>query len=153
VQWRVSVIHNHVRPMALKLYRRHRTECEGSHPEDSRSGEFEEGRRGWRRCACQIHASGTGSSSIDPSPISASGESSVRCFGWEEPYERDLEFGQARGPEPVPARMSPAASSSLPWQGLCVCEATAIRGVFLTQIYMHLDPISLDEIERISPLA
>ncbi len=45
--------------MALKLYRRHRTECEGSHPEDSRSGEFEEGRRGWKRCACQIHASGT----------------------------------------------------------------------------------------------
>ena len=45
--------------MALKLYRRHRTECEGGHPEDSRSGEFEEGRRGWKRCGCLIHASGT----------------------------------------------------------------------------------------------
>jgi integrase len=43
----------------LKLYRRHRLECEGGHPEDSRSGEFEEGRRGWKRCACIIHASGT----------------------------------------------------------------------------------------------
>jgi integrase len=45
--------------MALKLYRRHRKECEGGHAEDSRSGEFEEGRRGWKRCACLIHASGT----------------------------------------------------------------------------------------------
>jgi integrase len=45
--------------MALKLYRRHRTECEGGHPEDTRSGEFEEGRRGWKKCACLIHVSGT----------------------------------------------------------------------------------------------
>jgi integrase len=45
--------------MAVKLYRRHRKECEGSHPEDSRSGEFEESRRGWKRCGCLIHASGT----------------------------------------------------------------------------------------------
>jgi len=45
--------------MALRLYRRHRKECEGGHPEDARSGEFEEGRRGWKRCACLIHASGT----------------------------------------------------------------------------------------------
>ena len=43
--------------MALKLYRRHRKECEGGHPEDSRTGEFGEGRRGWKRCA--IHAAGT----------------------------------------------------------------------------------------------
>jgi hypothetical protein len=45
--------------MALKLYRRHRIECEGGHPEDSKSGEFEEGRRGWKKCACLIHVSGT----------------------------------------------------------------------------------------------
>ena len=45
--------------MALKLYRRHRRECEGGHPEDTRSGEFEEGRRGWKKCACLIHVSGT----------------------------------------------------------------------------------------------
>jgi integrase len=45
--------------MALKLYRRHRKECEGGHSEDAKSGEFEEGRRGWKRCACLIHASGT----------------------------------------------------------------------------------------------
>ena len=45
--------------MALKLYRRHRKECEGGHPEDARTGQFEEGRRGWKKCACLIHASGT----------------------------------------------------------------------------------------------
>jgi hypothetical protein len=45
--------------MALKLYRRRRKECEGGHPEDAKSGEFEEGRRDWKRCACLIHASGT----------------------------------------------------------------------------------------------
>ncbi|PYR95719.1 MAG: hypothetical protein DMG16_29780 [Acidobacteria bacterium] len=45
--------------MALKLYRRHRKECEGSHAEDTRSGEFEEGRRGWKKCGCLIHASGS----------------------------------------------------------------------------------------------
>ena len=35
------------------------TECEGKHAEDARSGEFEEGRRGWKKCACLIHVSGT----------------------------------------------------------------------------------------------
>jgi len=45
--------------MALKLYRRRRKECEGGHPEDARTGEFEEGRRGWKRCACVIHVAGT----------------------------------------------------------------------------------------------
>lgn len=45
--------------MALRLYRRHRKECEVGRPEDFKSGEFEEGRRGWRHCGCPIHASGT----------------------------------------------------------------------------------------------
>ena len=45
--------------MALTLYRRHRPACEGGHAENARSGEFEEGRRGWKKCACLIHISGT----------------------------------------------------------------------------------------------
>lgn len=45
--------------MGLKIYRRHRLECEAGHPEDSRSGDWEESRRGWKRCNCQIHISGT----------------------------------------------------------------------------------------------
>jgi hypothetical protein len=34
--------------MALKLYRRHRKEREAGHPEDERTGEVEERRRGWK---------------------------------------------------------------------------------------------------------
>jgi integrase len=45
--------------MPLNLYRRHRQECEGGHTEESRSGEFEERKKGWKRCACFIFASGT----------------------------------------------------------------------------------------------
>jgi site-specific recombinase XerD len=45
--------------MALNLYRRHRRECQGGHPEESRSGDFEERKKGWKRCACPIFASGT----------------------------------------------------------------------------------------------
>ncbi len=45
--------------MPLNLYRRHRQECEAGHPEESRSGEFEERKKGWKRCSCHIFASGT----------------------------------------------------------------------------------------------
>jgi hypothetical protein len=45
--------------MALHLYRRHRRECLAGHAEDSRSGEFDERRKGWKRCECLIYVSGT----------------------------------------------------------------------------------------------
>lgn len=45
--------------MALTLYRRHRLECEAGHPEDAKSGEWDERRKGWKRCNCLIHLSGT----------------------------------------------------------------------------------------------
>lgn len=45
--------------VALNLYRRHRQECEAGHLLESRSGEFEERKKGWKRCACFIFASGT----------------------------------------------------------------------------------------------
>jgi hypothetical protein len=41
------------------LYRRHRQGCEGGHPADLRSGEFDERKKGWKRCACVIFVSGT----------------------------------------------------------------------------------------------
>jgi integrase len=43
----------------INLYRRHRQECEAGHPNRSTSGEFEERKKGWKKCACLIHASGT----------------------------------------------------------------------------------------------
>lgn len=46
--------------MTLHLYRRHRLDCEAKRPEDSRSSEREERRKGWgRKCYCPIHLSGT----------------------------------------------------------------------------------------------
>jgi len=45
--------------MALNLYRRHRPDCEGGREFDSRSGEFEERKKSWRKCSCLIFASGT----------------------------------------------------------------------------------------------
>ena len=37
--------------MALNLYRRHRQDCTGKHPEDSRSAELEERSKAWKRAA------------------------------------------------------------------------------------------------------
>ncbi len=45
--------------MGLHLYRRHRRECKGGHPEDFISSELDERRKGFRRCECPITASGT----------------------------------------------------------------------------------------------
>src|ERR1700733_12944775 len=43
----------------MVVYRRHRRDCKVGHLEDSRSGEFDERRKGWKRCDCPIFASGT----------------------------------------------------------------------------------------------
>jgi site-specific recombinase XerD len=43
----------------LALYRRHRLNCKGGHPHNSRTSEYDERKKGWRRCECPIYASGT----------------------------------------------------------------------------------------------
>jgi len=45
--------------VALNLYRRHRRECKAGYPEQHLSSEFEERKRGWKRCECPIIVSGT----------------------------------------------------------------------------------------------
>jgi integrase len=46
--------------MALHLYRRHRTDCTAGRPNEFRSSELDERRKGWgRQCRCQIQISGT----------------------------------------------------------------------------------------------
>lgn len=45
--------------MGLALYRRHRRECKAGHPEELRSSEYDERRKGWKRCECPIIVSGT----------------------------------------------------------------------------------------------
>jgi integrase len=44
--------------VGLNLYRRHRSSCKAGHPHNHRSGEFEERKKGWKRCDCPIVASG-----------------------------------------------------------------------------------------------
>jgi hypothetical protein len=44
--------------MAWHLYRRHRRDCVAGRPYDSRSGESDEHRKGWKRCGCRIYVSG-----------------------------------------------------------------------------------------------
>jgi integrase/recombinase XerD len=45
--------------MGLNLYRRHRRDCKASHPEEHLSSEFDERKKGWKRCECPIFVSGT----------------------------------------------------------------------------------------------
>ena len=45
--------------MAPQLCRRHCGDCEAGRSENSESGQFEEGRIGWKRCAYLIHSAGS----------------------------------------------------------------------------------------------
>lgn len=45
--------------MALNVYRRHRRHCFGGHPEDASSSLLQERAKGWKRCDCDVHVSGT----------------------------------------------------------------------------------------------
>ena len=101
--------------MALKLYRRHRRECEGGHPEDARSGEFEEGRRGWKKCACLIHVSGTLGGKFNRRQTAKSdwGEAKALVASWEKADGWD---GKVE-PAPLPRFLRPfLAASPLPMQ-------------------------------------
>src|SRR4051794_10957246 len=43
----------------LALYRRHRQNCKGNHPQNGRTSEYDERKKGWKRCECPISISGT----------------------------------------------------------------------------------------------
>jgi hypothetical protein len=62
--------------MPLTLYRRHGKQCKASHAEGSFTGEFEESRRGAKRCSCIIHASGTLAGKFN--------RKRTGCFKWDE---------------------------------------------------------------------
>src|ERR1051326_9171578 len=44
--------------MPLNLYRRHQGKCEAGHPLDKRTSEFEERKKGSKKCGCYIFPSG-----------------------------------------------------------------------------------------------
>lgn len=90
--------------MRLSLYRRHRLECEAKalHPEDSRTYEADEKRKGYKgRCRCLIHVSGT----LNGKRV----RQSTNTTDWDEAraVAGGLETGSsviAPPAEPVPAR-------------------------------------------------
>lgn len=94
--------------MALKLYRRHRKECEAGLPEDARTGEVEERRRGWKKCACLIHASGTLSGRFNRKQTGKTdwGEAKAVAEKWEASQSWDGTAPSPQRPEPPP--QSPA---------------------------------------------
>ena len=101
--------------MALKLYRRHRKECEGRHPEEARSGEFEEGRRGWKKCACLIHVSGTLGGKFNRKQTGKSdwNEAKALVAAWEKAQSWEGETAATTQPDvsPGPVRMTIAAAA------------------------------------------
>jgi integrase len=107
--------------MALKLYRRHRKECEGGHLEDARSGEFEEGRRGWKRCACLIHCSGTLGGKFNRKQTSKSDWDGAKAVvaSWETANSWEGKIERA----PTPA--APTVSTFVPSR-MTIADATKI---------------------------
>jgi integrase len=85
--------------VALSLYRRHREACEAGCAFDSRSGEFEERKRGWKRCGCLIFASGT-----------LGRKFSRRCLNtddWDKARQAADDYGKADSWAGVPAAPPP----------------------------------------------
>jgi integrase len=97
--------------MALQLYRRHRKECEAGRQEDFKSGPLEEGRRGWKKCSCLIHVSGsiagrfgrrsTGERDWEKAGTVVGGWVTARSWLSEGPL---AELEPVPAPDPLPAR-------------------------------------------------
>ncbi|MGH9403679.1 MAG: tyrosine-type recombinase/integrase [Terriglobia bacterium] len=75
------------------------------HPEDARTGQFEEGRRGWKKCACLIHASGTLAGRFSRRQTGKTDWGAARAVAalWEEAGSWD---GERRPEPPAPAPVS-----------------------------------------------
>jgi hypothetical protein len=86
----------------LNLYRRHRRDCAAGRAEESRSGELEDRKKGWKRCACHIFASSTiaGKSRGTNTGTPNWDEAKVVAGQWEKANSFD---GQIVPPPPPPA--------------------------------------------------
>jgi integrase len=108
--------------MALNLYRRHREDCEARYPKEFRSGEFDERKKGWKRCACVIFASGTLGGKFLRKSTGTRDWSEARRIA--EVYERVGSWsGKPQLPAPVPA-VSPEPSRIAIAEAITVFLAT-----------------------------
>jgi integrase/recombinase XerD len=92
--------------MPLALYRRHRRDCKGGHPQNSRTSEYDERKKGWQRCECPIFVSGTLGGTFK--------RQNTGKWQWDDArpliltYEQGKNWGTAPTPEPQPKSV-PAA--------------------------------------------
>src|SRR5438045_2037940 len=86
--------------MPMKLYRRHQQDCAGNHLQRSTSYESDEGRRGWKRCTCMIHASGT--------IAGAKNRKSTGAFMWNEARAIALKWEESGWDSDSPPVSAPA---------------------------------------------
>jgi integrase/recombinase XerC len=109
--------------MALALYRRHPRDCKTDHSEELRTSEYDERKKGWRRCECPIFISGT-----------LKGTFKRRNAGtWEWDNARQLavrleEVGSWTGQVTAPA---PSSAPEAPRQQTRITIAAAVK-VFLS---------------------
>jgi len=153
--------------MALRLYRRHRRECEAGHPEDFKSGEFEEGRRGWKRCGCPIHASGTIRRKFERQSTGQWEWDAARAVAAQrESTETWYGLPRMEAPEPHPFSIAQAASPTIPEATeafLSKCETRDIRRTTLAKYrsftnqlnayaanrgYIQIDQLSVLDMDR-----
>jgi hypothetical protein len=92
--------------MPLNLYRRHQRGCEARFPSELKTGEFEERKRGWKRCGCFIFASGTLSGKFNRRYTGKGNwdEAKAVAAEWEK---AGLWDGEAAVPEPLPQPAQP----------------------------------------------
>jgi len=107
------------RSMAVNLYRRHRRDCKAGHAEQLQSSEFDERKKGWKRCECPIVVSGTLQKRFR--------RQSTGVWEWDDARAIAAQFGQAGnwdGTTPVPPAPSSATSMAAPPQRTTIAEAT-----------------------------
>ena len=91
--------------MPLNLYRRHQGKCEANRPVDSRSGEVDERKKGWKRCGCFIYASGNLSGTFKRKFTGRTtwDEAKAVAAEWEKDRSWDGEIPTPPVPLPEPA--------------------------------------------------
>ena len=92
--------------MPLNLYRRHQRGCEARFPAESKTGEFEERKRGWKRCGCFIFATGTLSGKFKRRYTGKTNWDDAKAVAaeWEKAGSWD---GEVTAPEPLPQPAQP----------------------------------------------
>lgn len=115
--------------MPLVLYRRHRRDCKAGHAEDLRTSEYDERKKGWRRCECPILVSGT-----------LAGKFKRQNTGeWEWDAARPVSavwetLGAWDGPQPKLPEPCAPAPTELPAPRITVEQAIA---AFMAEIESH----------------